>query len=73
MLVDIYVKILQHLNIEKRLELIAKLSQGMIEETRPQPEAFFQLYGAFNSDESAEDLIQTVRSSRTFKREIESL
>lgn len=72
MLVDIYIKILQHLNFEKRLELIAKLSQTMIEETQSQSKAFFQLYGAFDSEESADELINDIRSSRTFNREIES-
>jgi len=70
MLVDIYIKILQHLNFEKRLELISKLSHTMIEETRFQSENFFQLYGAFDSDESADELINDIRSSRTFNREV---
>ncbi len=72
MLVDIYIKILQRLNFEKRLEVISRLSQSMMEEKKSNAENFFSLYGAFNSDQTADELIEEIRASRTFNREIEA-
>lgn len=70
---DFYYDFLKNLNSASKLELISKLSLSM-KETQPIPETPLQsLFGAYKSDETADEIIAELRSSRVFNRKIEQL
>lgn len=72
-LADYYFGFLKNLDSRSKLDLISRLSQS-VKETEPIAEASLQsLFGAYQSEESADDIIEDIRSSRVFKRNIESL
>ena len=72
-LADYYFGFLKNLNADSKLDLISKLSQSL-KETDSKPEISLQsLFGAYKSDETAEEIIENIRSSRVFNRNIEQL
>ena len=72
-LAEYYFDFLKHLNANSKLDLIAKLSQSL-KEAEAAPEVPLQaLFGAYQSDETADEIIATLRASRVFNRTIESL
>ncbi|MEC3881933.1 hypothetical protein [Parapedobacter sp. 10938] len=72
-LADYYFGFLKNLDSRSKLDLISRLSQS-VKEAEPIAEISLQsLFGAYQSDESADEIIEEIRSSRVFKRDIESL
>ena len=72
-LADYYFGFLKNLNSDSKLDLISKLSQSLKEgETIPET-SLESLFGAYKSDESAEEIIAQLRASRVFNRNTESL
>lgn len=72
-LADYYFGFLKNLNPDSKLDLISKLSQSL-KETQTVPEASLQsLFGAYKSEETAEEIIAELRASRVFNRNIELL
>lgn len=72
-LADYYFGILKNLNSDSKLDLISKLSQSL-KEAETVPETTLQsLFGAYKSDDTAEEIIAELRASRVFNRHTESL
>jgi hypothetical protein len=73
-LVNSYFKLLQGLSLSGKADLISKLSQS-IKTHKPnhKPGDFEKAFGSWEGNESAEELITSIKQSRTFKREIEEL
>lgn len=72
-LADYYFGFLKNLNPDSKLDLISKLSQSL-KETETVPETSLQsLFGAYKSEETAEEIIEELRASRIFNRNIEPL
>ena len=72
-LADYYFGFLKNLDSRSKLDLISKLSQS-VKEAEPIAKTSLQsLFGAYQSDESADEIVEKIRSSRVFKRNIESL
>lgn len=72
-LADYYFGFLKNLNSESKLDLISKLSQSL-KQSEAIPETPLQsLFGAYKSNETAEEIIAELRASRVFNRNIESL
>ena len=72
-LADYYFGFLKKLNPDSKLDLISKLSQSL-KETETVPETSLQsLFGAYKSEETAEEIIEELRASRIFNRNIEPL
>ncbi|MBL7792060.1 MAG: hypothetical protein JNK77_07045 [Saprospiraceae bacterium] len=69
-LVETYLALLKNLSPDDKLELIALLSQSMKVQQPIEP-TFKALFGAFQSDKSAEQQIEEIRQSRVFNRKIE--
>lgn len=70
---DYYLGILQHLSSERKRDLITKLSQT-INEIEPKSTPSLQsLFGKYECEESADEIIASLRNSRIFNRNIESL
>ena len=72
-LADYYFGLLHNLNTEIKLDLISKLSLSIKHLEKENTVTLDSLYGSFKSDETAEELINKIRDSRTFNRNIEPL
>jgi hypothetical protein len=69
-LVESYLALLQNLSIEARLELISRISMSL-KKPNQEPHKVDYYSGSWQSDESAEETIENIRSSRVFNRQIE--
>lgn len=68
-----YLSLLESLSPDGKLEIIARLSDSLKTSKQPKERSLKSLYGAFKSSKSADKIVEEIRSSRTFKRNIESL
>lgn len=66
-----YWGLLQNLPNEVKMDLIDKLKDSI--EAEPKKDNFQEAFGAWHDDENAEEMIEKIRSSRNFKRDIETL
>lgn len=67
-----YLSLLKNMSRDGKLDLIARLSQSL--KSKPEePSSMSYFYGAWDAEESAEDMIEDLRKARTFNRNIESL
>ena len=71
---DAYLQLAAGLSANSKLDLIASLSASLKTEAAiPNRRALFaRAFGAFDSEQSAEEIIAEVRASRTFTRQIEA-
>jgi len=72
-LADYYFGFLKNLNADSKLDLISKLSQSLKDSEQPVNTSLQSLFGAYKSEESAEEIIASIRASRISNRNIESL
>ena len=72
-LADYYFGFLKNLNSDSKLDLISKLSQSLKETETISAISLQSLFGAYKSDETADEIIAELRSSRVFNRNIDSL
>ena len=72
-LADYYFGFLKNLNSDSKLDLISKLSQSLKEENSVSEPSLQSLFGAYKSQDSAEDIIDKIRESRVFNRRVEEL
>ena len=72
-LADYYFVFLKNLNHDSKLDLISKLSQSLKVSESKDDTTLESLFGAFKSDESAEEIIAELRASRTFNRKTETV
>lgn len=70
---DYYLGVLQNLNHDTKLDLISRLSQSLKMENQSNNITLQSLFGAYQSEETAEEIIAAIRDSRTFTRNIEAL
>lgn len=72
-LADYYFGLLQHLDANNKLELIAQLSQSLKRQEQETAPSLQSLFGAYQSEETADELIEAIRASRVSNRQRESL
>lgn len=72
-IIDSYLALLDNLSPDSKLELISRLSQSLKSQKKPKEKSIQELFGAFISEKSAETIIEEIRQSRTFTRQIEEL
>ena len=70
-LVDGYLQLLENLSPNNKLDLISKLTLSIKKEQDQKNKSFYKAYGAWDSKQSADEIIDSIRSSRTFTRTIE--
>jgi len=63
---------LDNLSPDLKLDLISKLTQSVKADMKAEKSAFKKAFGGFVSKKSADQIIEEIRSSRTFNRQIES-
>ena len=71
-LIDGYLRMLDSLTPGNKLDLIAKLSISLKADIPDNKKSFYKSYGAWDSKQSAEDIISDIKKSRTFKRQIDT-
>ncbi len=72
-LIDTYLGLLNTFSPEGKLELISRLSDSLKGSKRPSNKSIDELYGAFFSKQSADELIADLKRSRKFDRKTEAL
>lgn len=72
-LADYYFGFLKNLNTDSKLDLISKLCQSLKEPETISETSLQSLFGAYRSEETAEEIIAELRATRMFNRNIESL
>lgn len=70
---NFYLGVLRNLSPESKLDLIVQLSQSIKEDYARDETSIKALFGAYNGEESAEEIIEAIRSSRISNRNIEPL
>ena len=71
-IVDGYVGLLDNLSANNKLDLIAKLTASVKTDLTNKKSSFKKAFGAFDSEKSAEEIIEEIRNSRVATRQIES-
>lgn len=72
-IVESYLKLLNNLTPDSKLDLISKLSSSIKSDIINKKSTLKKSFGAFKSKQTAEEIIEDIRSSRVFNRKIESL
>ena len=70
-LIEGYLQLLSNLSTDNKLDLISKLSLSVKTDISDRKTAFYKAYGAWESKQSAEEIIEEIHNSRTFNRKIE--
>lgn len=72
-LIDNYFALLKNLSTSSKLDLISKLTQSIKSDMSGDKNAFEEAYGAWDSNDNAEELISSIREARVFNRNFEKL
>lgn len=73
-LIDSYYTLLKSLSPNNKLELIARLSKSMKTTKKREKEISLEsLYGSWESDQTADELIEELKAARNFTRKREEL
>lgn len=67
-LIETYFGMLKNWSPDSKLELISRLSRSMKSEKATKRSTLNSLYGAFISDQTADELIADIKKARTFNR-----
>lgn len=70
-IIEGYIGLLDNLSPSSKLDLISRLSASVKSDLAEKNSSFQRAFGAFESDMSTEEIIEEIRSSRTFSRQIE--
>jgi len=70
-LIDGYLQMLDNLSPSDKLDLISKLTDSVKSDFKNKKSSFKEAFGAFESEKSADEIINEIRRSRTFTRQIE--
>ena len=72
-LIDGYLKLLDNLSPSNKLDLISKLTISVKTDINKKKKNFYKAFGAWESKQTADQIIKDIRGSRTFNRQIEQL
>ena len=70
-LIEGYLQMLDNLSPSDKLDLISKLTDSVKSDIKNKKSSFKEAFGAFESEKSADEIINEIRRSRTFTRQIE--
>jgi hypothetical protein len=73
LIADNYFGLIKNLSSDVKLELLSRISDSLRKESNQENDSWKNLFGAFNSRLSAEEIIEDLRNSRTTNRQIEDL
>jgi hypothetical protein len=72
-IIDGYIRLLDNLSPSNKLDLISKLTLSVKSDIVEKKKSFYKAFGAWDSKQTAEQIIKEIRNSRTFNRQIEEL
>ena len=72
-LIDSYLGLLKSMSPDNKLELISRLSDSLKGPKKNNNKSLSDLYGAFKTKKSADEIIADLKKSRNFGRKIEQL
>ncbi len=72
-IIERYFRLLENLSPSNKLDLISKLTDSVKSDLTDKKSYFKKSFGAFQSDKDADQIINEIRSSRTFTRQIEDI
>lgn len=70
-IIEGYLGLLDNLSPSSKLDLISRLSASVKSDLTEKQSTFQKAFGAFETDKSAEEIIEEIRRSRTFTRQLE--
>jgi len=70
-LIEGYLQLLHNLSPNNKLDLISKLTLSVKTDITDKKNSFYKAFGAWESKQSADEIIAEIRNSRTFNRETE--
>ncbi len=70
-LIDGYLRLLDNLSPSSKLDLISKLTLSIKADITDRKKSFYTAFGAWESKQSADEIISNIRNSRTFERQVE--
>jgi len=70
-LIDGYLQLLDNLSPSNKLDLISKLTLSVKTDITKKKDTFYRAFGAWESTQTADQIIGDIRDSRTFTRQIE--
>lgn len=70
-LIEGYLRLLDNLSPSNKLDLISKLTVSVKTDITDRKKHFYKAFGAWESKQSADEIINDIRNSRTFNRQIE--
>jgi len=70
-LIEGYLKLLDNLSPSNKLDLISKLTLSVKTDITERKKSFYKAFGAWESKQTADEIINDIRNSRTFNRQIE--
>jgi len=72
-IIDGYLQLLNNLSPSNKLDLISKLTASVKSDITNKNSSFKKAFGAFQSKKSADQIINEIRNSRNFTRQIEEI
>lgn len=63
-----YIDLVKNLDSDSKIALIAHLSNSILEEKKEKDKVFSQCFGAIDTEESADEIIDIIRDSRVFRQ-----
>jgi hypothetical protein len=72
-LIEGYLRLLDNLSPSSKLDLISKLTLSVKADITDRKKSFYKAFGAWESGKKAEEIIQEIRNSRAFNRQVEQL
>lgn len=72
-LIEGYLRLLGNLSPSNKLDLISKLTLSVKTDISDRKKSFYKAFGAWESKQTADEIISSIRGSRTFDRQIEQL
>jgi len=70
-LIDSYISLLKNMSTQNKLDLISRLTNTVKTDLEQEKSDFYKAFGGWDKNESAEELIGTIKGSRTFNKTIE--
>ena len=70
-LIDGYLQLLSNLSADNKLDLISKLTQAVKTDIGERKNSFYKSFGAWESKQTADEIIADIRNSRIHNRQIE--
>ncbi len=68
-IVETYSMLFDGLSSLSKIELIEKLTKSLKKEKTVKKDTFFESFGAFSDEKSAEEIISDIKSSRKFRNQ----